>query len=79
MPGMTCKVKLVAYENEKALTVPPTAVGDEQGGRKHFVHVVANGKESKKRNVTVGKRTDKKVEILRGLKEGDKVLTQVPK
>ena len=33
----------------------------------------------KKRAVTLGEKTDKQVEILKGLAEGDKVLLEAPK
>ncbi len=80
MPGMTCKVKLVTYQNPSALTVPPQAVStDESDERKHYVHVVGKKGKSKKRYVKVGKRTDKAVEILEGLSEGDKILSESPK
>jgi multidrug efflux pump subunit AcrA (membrane-fusion protein) len=80
MPGMTCKVKLVAYQKDEALTVPPKAVAtDAPAGRKHFVCLVTEKDKRKKQYVTVGKRTDKQVEILKGLSEGDKVLSVCPK
>jgi len=80
MPGMTCKVKLTSYENKEAITVPPKAVGSEDAdGQKSYVYVVGKKDKSKKRYVTVGKRTADKVEILKGLKEGEKILSECPK
>ena len=79
MPGMTCKVKLVSYFNENAVTVPPKALGtDEVDETKHYVYVVNKKGKSRKRPVTVGKRTTAKVEILKGLAEGDKILAEYP-
>lgn len=80
MPGMTCKVKLVAYLKKDALTVPPKAVStDELDHQKHYVYVLGKRGKSKKRPVMVGKRTDKKLEILGGLSAGEKILAEPPK
>ncbi len=80
MPGMTCKVKLVAYLKKDALSVPPKAViADELDDRKHFVHVLDQNGQPQRRDVTLGEKTDKQVEILKGLTEGDKVLLEAPK
>jgi HlyD family secretion protein len=80
MPGMTCDVKLVSYENKEALTIPPNYLKtDEADPEKHYVYVLGKKGKSKKQYVTVGKRTATKVEILKGLSEGDQVLLQPPK
>jgi multidrug efflux pump subunit AcrA (membrane-fusion protein) len=64
-PGMTCKLEIEIYANDKALTVPKQAVKED--GDKHHV-VLANGR---KRPVEVGRSNDKVTEILSGLKAGD--------
>ena len=80
MPGMTCKVKLVPYLKKNAIAVPPKAVTtDELDDRKHFVQVLDKDGKPKKLAVTLGEKTDKQVEILKGLTEGDKVLLESPK
>jgi HlyD family secretion protein len=80
MPGMTCKVKLVPYLKKDALTVPPKTVStDELDDQKQFVYVLDKDGKPQKRDVEVGKKTDKQVEILTGLTEGDKVLLEAPK
>ncbi len=77
MPGMTCKVKLVPYLKKHAITVPPKCVStDELDDQKHYVYLLDKDGKPKKQYVTVGKRTDKKVEILKGLSEGDKILLE---
>jgi HlyD family secretion protein len=79
-PGMACRVRLTAYLKKEAITVPPKAiVPDELNDQKFYVYVAKADGKSKKISVTVGKRTDKKVEILKGLKEGDQVLLDPPK
>jgi multidrug efflux pump subunit AcrA (membrane-fusion protein) len=80
MPGMTCKVKLIAYQRADALTVPSRAVSsDEVDEQKHFVYVLNKEGKPAKRPVTVGERTSKQTEILKGLAEGEKVLLEAPK
>lgn len=79
-PGMTCKVKFVPYKKKNALTVPPKAViADEWDEKKHYVYVLDKDGKPKKQFVKVGKRTEKKVEILSGISKGDKVLLERPK
>jgi len=80
MPGMTCKVKLVAYLKKNALTVPPKAlVTDELNEQKQSVQVLGKDGKPKNRPVTVGRKTTEKVEILKGLHEGDRVVLEPKK
>lgn len=73
--GMTGKANIVTYQNPKALTVPATAVYEKNG--KLLVKVkLADGK-SEAREVTAGKSSGGKTEILSGL-EIDQVVI-VPK
>ena len=80
MPGMACKVKLTPYLKKDAISVPPKCVTtDEIDDQKQFVYVLDKDGKPAKVDVTVGKKTDKQVEILKGLAEGDKVLLEAPK
>lgn len=80
MPGMTCKIKLVPYLKRDAILVPPKViVADELDDRKRSVQVLGEDGKPKTRPVTVGRRTDKQVEILKGLKEGEKVVLEPSK
>ena len=68
MPGMTCKVKLVAYLKRSAITVPPKAIiTDELDDQKHSVQVLEKDGKTRDRPVTLGRKTDKQVEIVKGL------------
>ena len=79
-PGMTCKVKFITYRKRHALTIPPKALStDTLDDQQHYVYMVTKQGETKKRKVTVGKRTDKQVEILEGLSKGDQILSEPPK
>jgi multidrug resistance efflux pump len=80
MPGMNCDVKLTVYEKKDALTVPPAAVAtDESDDQKHHVFVPDKGGKPVKRAVTIGKKTDKLLEIVKGLREGEEILAEAPK
>lgn len=80
MPGMTCKVKLMPYLKKDALTVPPSAVvTDELDDQKQTVEVLQKDGTTKTRPVTVGRKTDKQVEILSGLSEGEEVVIEPKK
>jgi multidrug resistance efflux pump len=79
MPGMTCTVKVVAYENKDAVAIPASAVfADELDEEKQFVYVVAKEGSHEKRPVKVGKKAASKVEIVEGLAEGDQILLEKP-
>jgi HlyD family secretion protein len=79
LPGMTCTVTLNAYAKLDALTVPPAAIHtDEWDEQKRYVYVVNDSGKSEKRSIAVGRRTDKKVEVLSGLRAGENVLTIAP-
>ena len=81
MPGMNCTVKFLPYKKLDALTVPPKAVfSDDLDVRKRYVYIAAKKEKEKpeKREVTVGKRNEKQVEILSGLREGEEVLLDRP-
>jgi HlyD family secretion protein len=80
MPGMTCKMKMVPYLKRDALCVPPSCiVTDEADEHKQSVEVLDKDGKPVSRPVTVGRKTEKQVEILEGLKEGDKVVLEPDK
>ena len=79
LPGMTCSITLQVYAKEDAITVPPGAVQtDEWDELRHYVYVVNADGEREKRAVSIGRKTDKKIEIVSGLKAGEVVLTTKP-
>jgi HlyD family secretion protein len=80
MPGMSCKIKLTPYVKQDALTVPPSAVvTDELDDQKQTVEVLGKDGKATTRPVKVGRKTDKQVEILSGLAEGEQVVTEPKK
>jgi HlyD family secretion protein len=79
-PGMTCKVKFVTYLKKDAICVPPsTIINDELDEQKQSVKVLEKDGKTAVRPVTVGRKTDKQVEILSGLSEGEQVLLEPSK
>ena len=78
MPGMTCNVKLVAYDKPDAVVVPASAVFEDESEGKHYVYRVGADGSHQKADVTVGRRNEKEVEIAQGLLEGDKILLEKP-
>jgi len=80
VPGMACKVRMTPYQKKDALCVPPKAIAvDELDDQKYHVFLVGKDGKPDRRNVTLGRKTDKQVEILKGLSEGDKILMEPPK
>ena len=80
VPGMSCKVKATTYLKRDVLTVPPSAiVDDEIDNQKHSVEVLEKDGTTKSRPVVLGRKTDKRVEIVAGLVGGEKVVTEPEK
>jgi multidrug efflux pump subunit AcrA (membrane-fusion protein) len=79
--GMACKIRLVPYTKADAIVVPPKLIqtdADEDDEEK-FVYVLDKNNKAEKREIKVGRQTDKVAEIRKGLKEGDRVLLEPPK
>lgn len=74
-PGLTTKVQLVLARLQDVLSVPIAAVYTEQD--QTYVRRVAGGK-AEAVSVKVGRMSDKRVEIVTGLSEGDRVLLVPP-
>lgn len=71
--GMNGDVEIIVEKKENILLVPASAI--MKRGEKKLVWVVEKGK-AKKRRVKVGMETDEKVEILEGLKEGERIIAK---
>ena len=81
-PGMACSIRFVPYRKDDALTVPSTAVFDDESedGAYHFVYLAkaAHGVKYPKQKVTTGKTAGGKTQIIAGLAAGDEILTAKP-
>ena len=72
LPGRLLNVEIVTKEIENALTVPSEAVIPEMG--KYIVYVYKNG-NARATEINMGLRTEKFVQVLEGLNQGDTVIT----
>lgn len=81
MPGMKGHADILLCDKDEAILLPSAAVKteEEKGKEKSFVFVqLKDKKEPQKREVELGRKKDDKVEIVSGLKVGEKVLAKVP-
>lgn len=70
--GMTGTVNIVTYFNEKALTIPTSAISSHNG-KSHIKVKLANGK-SESREIVLGKSAKGRTEILSGLTNDQVIL-----
>ncbi|MBV8043231.1 macrolide transporter subunit MacA [Pluralibacter sp.] len=71
---MTAQVHIQLSGINNVLTIPLSALGDTVGDNRYNVRLLRNG-EVKDREVSIGARNDTDVEIVKGLEEGDEVIT----
>lgn len=72
-PGMFVQVVEVLGQNDQALVIPDSALLSDIEG--NYVYRVDNNRATRA-NVIIGNIQDGKIEILKGLKKGDSVITQ---
>jgi multidrug resistance efflux pump len=82
-PGMACTLRFATYRAASALSVPASAVADEDaedGSVVHVVYVPAKEKDGKpqRRVVKAGKSAGGRTEILSGLHAGEQVFSSKP-
>lgn len=73
LPGMFVRIRYILGVNEDALMVPSEAIIPELSGYK--VYIVNSEGKVEERQVTIGTRTDRFVQLVDGVKSGDLVLT----
>lgn len=71
---MTAQVHIQLTDVKNVLTIPLSALGDPIGNNRYSVKLLRNG-ETREREVVIGARNDTDVEIVKGLEEGDEVIT----
>ncbi|MGY6741392.1 MAG: efflux RND transporter periplasmic adaptor subunit [Cecembia sp.] len=74
IPGAVAEVYLKSGNISNALTIPVEALMEELGN--FYVFVQTNGESFQKREIQLGGNDGKKVRILSGLKEGERVVTK---
>ena len=79
--GMSCNVKVTTYEKKDALLVPADLIQTDEDNEKIKYVMLLAGEDAKptRREVKLGKTKEKQVEILSGLKVGDKIVKEEPK
>ena len=78
LPGMAGQVRFSVYSSPKALVVPAATVKTDDDEQSYVMLVDAEG-NSTRRDVKIGEKMKDKVEILEGLKAGDKILAEEKK
>jgi len=71
---MTAQVHIQLAEIKDIITIPLAALGEPVGENRYNVTILRNG-ETKVREVTIGTRNDTQVQVLKGLEEGEEVVT----
>ena len=74
LAGSYAEVYLLTQPESGVVSLPLTALTEEQG--LYFVYVQVCAEEFEKREVHPGRRNGERVEILRGLQHGERVVTQ---
>ena len=74
IPGSFVEVYLLSTEKPHVISIPQSALTEEQGV--YFVYLRVDEEGYKKQEVKLGMSDGKRTEILSGLKEGDQVVTE---
>lgn len=74
VPGAFADIYLLSYMKENTLSVPESALTEEQG--LYFVYLKIGEEVYKKQEVAIGQSDGIRVEILKGLGSGDEVVTK---
>ncbi|WND01657.1 efflux RND transporter periplasmic adaptor subunit [Temperatibacter marinus] len=72
--GQTIQSKLTLGDSSKALMIPNGAFYQDTGGNWIFV-VASDGSQAVRRQVKMGRRNNRFIEIIEGLEEGERVVT----
>ena len=72
LPGQYVRVRLHLRDDPNALMTPMAALGSSQMGK--FVYVVGAGDRAEMRPLTLGPTDGELVSVVKGLKEGDRVI-----
>lgn len=76
--GMTARVDAVLEKREKALRLPLTGLFEDKGAEVAYLKPEDKNGKPKQVIVKTGMRTELEIELLSGLKNGDKVVTEKP-
>lgn len=71
---MTAQVHIQLAEIKDIITIPLAALGEVVGENRYNVTVLRNA-QTKLREVTIGARNDTQVQVIKGLEEGEEIVT----
>jgi RND family efflux transporter MFP subunit len=74
VPGSFVSVYLLSKAQDDVISIPLSAVTEEQG--LHFVYLQVDEEGYKKQEITPGQSNGDRIQILSGVKQGDKVVTK---
>ncbi len=74
LEGAFVEFYLKTSENESSVVVPVSAVLEEQGN--HYLYVQVSGESYTRREIKTGENDGSKVEILSGVKTGERIVTE---
>ncbi|MFW5553057.1 MAG: efflux RND transporter periplasmic adaptor subunit, partial [Prevotella pectinovora] len=72
--GSYADIFLITQDRPNVMTLPLTAITEEQGV--HYIYIQVDKEGYRKQEVTLGENDGDRVEILSGLKKGDRVVTK---
>ena len=72
--GSYAEIYLITQDRPNVISLPLTALTEEQGIR--FVYIQVDAEGYRKQEVTLGESDGERVEILSGVKKGDRVVTK---
>ena len=72
--GSYAEIYLITHDRPNVITLPITALTEEQGI--HFVYIQIDAEGYRKQEVKLGESDGERVEILTGVKQGDRVVTK---
>lgn len=79
-PNLSCKLSINDYSNPQALMVPLQVIKENANGEKYIYKLIPNDKDqvfqTQQVFVKLGKKGHDKIEVLQGLKAGDRIVDE---
>jgi RND family efflux transporter MFP subunit len=76
-PNLTARLKINDYTNEKAILIPQSIISENAQGEQYIYvlkEIVGNNAVAKRVIIKTGRKQDDIIEVLNGLKSGDKII-----
>ena len=78
--GMTCEANVTVYNKQSAIVIPSSYVAtDDEDDKQKYVMLLSDKDEPTRKDVKLGRKKDKRVEVLSGLSEGDRIVKEEKK